>query len=651
MLSEASTVVATKGDAPGHEIHGNQWSGGSGGRELYQGTSKTNALRIKEEGLKISESRSRTWSASRPEGSAIYATDQFQRAAYYGRKAAQAAGEDEYAIVRISREPDWSKPGSHVLEYRSDVAPEDIVGIDIYSVASGEENPEWLGSIKAKLFYTYVLVGDKVEKSYKDFPTRVDRAHSRLEHSLLVLERSLALQSKFSWDGLALKGEEAGHEFHGNQWSGVGATAKIRTFDSPQKIKNWGEKHYSRWEKGLDEDEKAAIGDYTSSDYRDLNRALRSGGDLNAHQQSIADQMDNALERAVVPERVMAYRSAGTGSAFPGDPEDWVGRTFQDSGFVSTSLDEKVAENWSGSYKMEIDVPKGSSGAYVENISWLQGESELLLPRGSQFKITGVRTESVVDSDKPDNVIFSARVITSRSNKGYARGISVLSSKASKDRDDYFSWGEGEVEWLEDTTTKGEEPGHEFRGNQYSGGGGESDYGSKPEEAMKWGQDNYAGWVDGLSSGERDSINSYTNKGDKLINKQLRRGRLTPAVQEQVDQIDAALERSKVPEDVVVYRNASSAILGDLSPEEAVGQVIQDRGYTSTSMVEFSLEHNQDVQLRITVPAGSRGAFIAEVSHWRRERELLLPRDTQIELTGYRFQYGTHYFEGAVISG
>lgn len=216
-------------------------------------------------------------------------------------------------------------------------------------------------------------------------------------------------------------------------------------------------------------------------------------------------------------------------------------------------------------------------------------------------------------------------------------------------REDYYNGRPGDIQFLGKVAEKGDAPGHEFRGNQWSSGTGAKDLGNNSKGAMAWGEDNYKGWTESLSDSERSAITGYTHKGDRAINGQLRKGNVRPAVQEQIDQIDAALERSTIPESVVVYRNVGQTFLGDTPPEDAVGQVFRDKAFISTSLQEFRLEHDEDIQLKIEVPAGSRGAYIAGVSGWPRETEVLLPRGTAIELTGYTKLFGTHYFTAQVV--
>ena len=68
------------------------------------------------------------------------------------------------------------------------------------------------------------------------------------------------------------------------------------------------------------------------------------------------------------------------------------GATFKDNGYVSTTINPDLAfESFEGEadWKIHIEVPKGSKALYIAEKSEYPWEKELLLPRGSQMKVTG----------------------------------------------------------------------------------------------------------------------------------------------------------------------------------------------------------------------------------------------------------------------
>ena len=100
--------------------------------------------------------------------------------------------------------------------------------------------------------------------------------------------------------------------------------------------------------------------------------------------------MNSAIEKGVVPNDTVVYR--GMPSSILGDNP--VGKTIKDKGFVSTSLSGEAARQFSNQSGVlaEIKVPKGSRGAYIDSLKSdrtnEQAEFELILPKGSQFKVT-----------------------------------------------------------------------------------------------------------------------------------------------------------------------------------------------------------------------------------------------------------------------
>ena len=69
------------------------------------------------------------------------------------------------------------------------------------------------------------------------------------------------------------------------------------------------------------------------------------------------------------------------------------GNIFQDNAFSSTSLDQNKASGFSGivsPVEFEIQVPKGSRGLHLGDLSSRPYEKEFLLPRNTKFNIVDV---------------------------------------------------------------------------------------------------------------------------------------------------------------------------------------------------------------------------------------------------------------------
>lgn len=125
---------------------------------------------------------------------------------------------------------------------------------------------------------------------------------------------------------------------------------------------------------------------YTSSDYMIINQSLRGQGNFVSEEQRYIDSKVSGLDKSfknapTVPENLVVYREMGSGIIDDLKPGDM----FQDKGFVSTTI--KSTLNWGGGTKLEVRVPKGTKGIYVAPISEFKSEKELLLNRGTKFRI------------------------------------------------------------------------------------------------------------------------------------------------------------------------------------------------------------------------------------------------------------------------
>jgi hypothetical protein len=150
---------------------------------------------------------------------------------------------------------------------------------------------------------------------------------------------------------------------------------------------------------------RRAIGEYESALGYSLNDALR---DPQVSEKSFKDTiefLDKAIETAPpLREEVIAYRGIkGNGLNF--FEKLTVGDVFEDKGYVSTTIDAGVAQQFgtSGSMyqglAMRLRLPAGSKGIFPSGYkeqseaNWDRnaGEAEFLLPRGSKFKVTAIR--------------------------------------------------------------------------------------------------------------------------------------------------------------------------------------------------------------------------------------------------------------------
>jgi hypothetical protein len=159
----------------------------------------------------------------------------------------------------------------------------------------------------------------------------------------------------------------------------------------------------SAWREKLTEDEKFAVFQYSSQDYRPMNRALREGtvSALSQDMQQGIEGTLSALQKSRLPEAIVVHR---------GLPDDsgkrWEffraaqGQTYTDPAFGSSSLSQDVAARYAGAdygpygVLMHIHLPQGTRGAYVAQTSGVSGEEEFLIAPNASYKVLKAYTDN-----------------------------------------------------------------------------------------------------------------------------------------------------------------------------------------------------------------------------------------------------------------
>ena len=163
------------------------------------------------------------------------------------------------------------------------------------------------------------------------------------------------------------------------------------------------------WRKKMLSDERKAVESYTGSGYRAMNSYLRHGnmgsGDDPAMEEKILNA-ENGIAKFKLSENMTVYRKSSSAlladlgvyysefshnvEGFVADMKARIGSIVRDKGFTSTSTRRST---WSGDVQYIIRVPKGTSCAYVEHISQHPSEREMILNRGTNFKVVSARVE------------------------------------------------------------------------------------------------------------------------------------------------------------------------------------------------------------------------------------------------------------------
>jgi len=130
--------------------------------------------------------------------------------------------------------------------------------------------------------------------------------------------------------------------------------------------------------------------------YQAINTYLRTGKGFSAAVKEAVYGIDSVLAKRSIPEDTLLYRASGIPvSQFK------VGTTFVDKGYVSTSADKEVNRELKGETPgahFIISVPKGTRATIFTSAggpAYTDEEQEVLLPRGSSFKVTGIKGNEV----------------------------------------------------------------------------------------------------------------------------------------------------------------------------------------------------------------------------------------------------------------
>lgn len=209
--------------------------------------------------------------------------------------------------------------------------------------------------------------------------------------------------------GLSQKGDVAGHEFHGNQWTDAGGTsfgvtedkpreqgAMIRQYDNRAEVEPVFSKHEEKYAAKLSGDEKAALMSYTDTG-ADLNAALREGkADPKDH-----EAIDAALAKASFPRAAVVTRYIVVDK--DADMTALIGKSIQDKAYLSTTLESEAYKPMIEDYvrgsgmenvaviKLSIEVAKGSQAALLQGVDKnVYSSSEVLLPRDAKIGIRNV---------------------------------------------------------------------------------------------------------------------------------------------------------------------------------------------------------------------------------------------------------------------
>lgn len=162
-----------------------------------------------------------------------------------------------------------------------------------------------------------------------------------------------------------------------------------KTLSTADDIPKWMKDQANNWS----ENEKEALNYYTTHEYSKINDYLRGNQTAGTFIQDKVLNITNAIEKADIEENLVAWRGTYLNNFTQGEwlknkpIAQWVDQTIDDRAFSSTAVLKNSAFT-SKPIFMQILVPKGSKGAYINAISNFKDvEYEMLFQKGSKFTI------------------------------------------------------------------------------------------------------------------------------------------------------------------------------------------------------------------------------------------------------------------------
>lgn len=168
----------------------------------------------------------------------------------------------------------------------------------------------------------------------------------------------------------------------------------VRYFEDNDQGADYG---YAAWRDAygqLTPEEDDAVMAYTGDSYGPMNKALQAKGPLTGEFRDLASRLDRVLHKRPVPESMVVTRVTSLAEFRGADMNFLAGKTVDQPGYMSTTLGPEPTHgspNDPGRVILHLDVPAGTPGMYVDPISSIPGDNELLLGKGLSYTVTRSR--------------------------------------------------------------------------------------------------------------------------------------------------------------------------------------------------------------------------------------------------------------------
>ena len=148
--------------------------------------------------------------------------------------------------------------------------------------------------------------------------------------------------------------------------------------------------------RSLSKAEMDAVTRYSGSDYRVINGFLRGKRAGSAALQRRIDALDSALSKTVLDQDVTVSRGTTLSAFGRYHPRTFIGKTITEPGYMSTSL--KSPTEFLGmdhGVRLNIVARRGTRALYMEPVTTVKGEQEILFGRGTVMRVLRVRERKI----------------------------------------------------------------------------------------------------------------------------------------------------------------------------------------------------------------------------------------------------------------
>lgn len=159
------------------------------------------------------------------------------------------------------------------------------------------------------------------------------------------------------------------------------------------------------------------------------------------------------------------------------------------------------------------------------------------------------------------------------------------------------------------------------------------------------------GQIDHWTEEEQEALNYYTSSSFEKINRHLRgKADATEETLGYISDISGAINKADIQENIVLWRGASFSNfvdgdrLREMPLESWINESLTDKAFVSTSVVRGQ-EFSKEIFMEILIPKNKKGAYLAELSEYSNEQEVLLQKSSLFRIIEAEMRSGKYYMK------